>query len=195
MPSIRPVLLPMTDAEAIHRVLTGDTAAFEPLVKRYEQAVCNHLFRLLGKADQVDELAQNTFIEAYHHLGKFNTQRSFKAWLLGIAYNQARGLWRQTQRQQQRITSLDDSNLQEQPFATYDPEPEENPGNWLMPLLNRLDDRYKQALLLRFQQELSYQDVATAMNVPLNTVRTWLKRGKTQLMELAVEHGYGKDLV
>jgi RNA polymerase sigma-70 factor, ECF subfamily len=195
MPTLRPALLPITDAESIQRVLGGETAAFEPLVKRYEQAVVNYLFRLLGTSDLVEELAQNTFVEAYQHLGKFNTERSFKAWLLGIAHNQARSLWRTNQRQQQRLTSLDDELTPEQSFATYDPEPEDNPGNWLMPLLNRLDDRYKQALLLRFQHELSYQDVADTMNVPINTVRTWLKRGKAQLMDLALQHGYGKDLV
>ena len=185
-----------TDAELVERVLAGCPDAYEPLVKRYEQAVYNHLYRLLGRADHAEELAQNTFVEAYQNLGKFNTQRAFKAWLLGIAHNQVRHLWRQSQRQQQRLTSLDDdaTHFDEMAFATP-PEDEPADHGWIMPLLGQLDERYKQALLLRFQQELSYQDVAATMNVPLNTVRTWLKRGKEQLQNLALQHGYGKEWI
>lgn len=174
------------DAELIVSSRNGDPKAFAGLVNRYLPMVYSTLYRMTQNHELSEEMAQEAFVKAYHHLESFDLERgNFKPWILRIATNAAIS----ELRKQTKIVSL--NALEES-------------GNWgesehqvsdniesvlerrlsteeVMQALQKLDVKYRQALILRYQNELSYEEVAQAMNVPLNTVRTWIKRGLEKL--------------
>lgn len=173
------------DAEWIERAVRGDQKAFSYLVNRYLPLVYNYLYRMTQNHEVSEEMAQEAFVKAYQNLKSFDPARSFKPWILRIASNAAISQIRK----QSRLVSL--NALEEEGVWG---EAEHQTAEDLVTQLERklsteavlkamgnLDDKYRQALLLRYQQELSYEEIAEALSIPLNTVRTWIKRGMDKL--------------
>jgi RNA polymerase sigma-70 factor (ECF subfamily) len=173
------------DAEWIERAVRGDPKAFSYLVNRYLPLVYNYLYRMTQNHEVSEEMAQEAFVKAYQNLKSFDQTRSFKPWILRIASNAAISQIRK----QSRLVSL--NALEEEGVWG---EAEHQTAEDLVTQLERklsteavlkamgnLDDKYRQALLLRYQQELSYEEIAEALSIPLNTVRTWIKRGMDKL--------------
>lgn len=180
-----------SDSELIDQALAGDQKAFRHLVNRYLPIVYNYLYRMTNNTDTSEEISQEAFVKAYKHLNSFDRTRPFKPWLLRIASNTAIT----ELRKQSKVVSLD-AMAEEGSFTEADHVSSEGAeaalerkldNAELMKAMNKLDQKYRQVLLLRYQQDLSYEEIADALSIPLNTVRTWLKRGleklKTQVSE------------
>lgn len=173
------------DAELIERAVTGDQKAFSQLVNRYLPLVFNYLYRMTQNHEVSEEMAQEAFVKAYQNLKSFDRSRSFKPWILRIASNAAI-----TQlRKQSRVVSL---NALEEEGAWGEAEHQTSEdivvqlerklsSQEVLQALENLDEKYRQVILLRYQQELSYEEISQALNIPLNTVRTWIKRGMDKL--------------
>lgn len=170
----------MTDPELIARVLVShDHAAFGELVRRHQSAVRHFLRHLAGgDAALADDLAQDTFVQAWHGLANFRGNSTFATWLLGIAHNH----WRNARRKQ-RTVSVEPAHL-----ATLDPVPSTAQLSDLRHDLDRalrtLTDEERTALHLCFQQGLSHSEIADVLQWPLGTVKTHLNRGKEKLRPL-----------
>jgi len=188
-------LLEPKDAELAASALRGDQKAFATLVNRYLPLVYNTLYRMTQNHELSEEMAQEAFVKAYNHLGSFDLERgNFKPWILRIASNAAIS----ELRKQAKVVSLTD--LEESgSWGEADHQTSEDLVSTLerrlsteevMQAMQKLDAKYRQALILRYQQDLSYEEVAQALEVPLNTVRTWIKRGleklKAEVKELAL---------
>lgn len=173
------------DAELIERAVKGEEKAFSQLVNRYLPLVFNYLYRMTQNHEVSEEMAQEAFVKAYQNLKSFDQSRSFKPWILRIASNAAitqlrknarlvslnaleeEGVWGEAEHQ-----TADDIVVQlERKLSSEE----------VLRALGNLDEKYRQAILLRYQQELSYEEIAQALNIPLNTVRTWIKRGMDKL--------------
>ena len=74
------------DQELVARVIDGDQSAFAELVETYQQSVYNLTYRMLGNAGEAEDAAQEAFLRAYQHIKRYDTERSFKTWLLSIAF-------------------------------------------------------------------------------------------------------------
>ena len=170
----------MTDSELIARVLVSDDhAAFATLVRTHQSAVRNFLRHLTGGDHALaDDLAQETFVQAYRGLNRFRGAASFSTWLLGIAHNH----WRNARRRQ-RTVSLEPEHL-----ATLDPAP--SPARLsdlqqdLAHALRQLAPDEQTALHLTYQQGLSHGEIADVLQWPLGTVKTHLSRSKEKLRPL-----------
>ncbi len=170
----------MTDSALIARVLVShDHAAFGELVRHHQSAV-RHFLRHLsgGNAALADDLAQDTFVQAWHSLARFRGTSSFSTWLLGIAHNH----WRNARRKQ-RTVSVEPGHL-----AALDPVPSPAPLSDLRHdldhALRTLDEEERTALHLCYQQGLSHSEIAEVLQWPLGTVKTHLNRGKDKLRPL-----------
>ena len=170
----------MTDPELIARVLVSDDhAAFGELVRRHQSAV-RHFLRHLpgGDAALADDLAQDTFVQAWHGLARFHGTSSFSTWLLGIAHNH----WRNARRKQRTVP------VEPEHLATLEPVPSPAPLSDLRHDLDRalrtLAEEERTALHLCFQQGLSHSEIANVLQWPLGTVKTHLNRGKEKLRPL-----------
>lgn len=170
----------MTDTELIARVLvSNDLAAFGELVRRHQSAVRHFLRHLAdGDAALADDLAQETFVQAWHGLAKFSARSSFSTWLFGIAHNH----WRNARRKPRPVS------IEPEHIATLEPVP--SPAHLsdlrhdLERALRTLTEEERTVLHLCYQHGLSHAEIADVLQWPLGTVKTHLNRGKDKLRPL-----------
>lgn len=169
-----------SDPELIARVLlTDDRHAFGQLVKRHQAAVRNFLRHLNGSDfAQADDLAQETFIQAYRGLSKFRGTAGFSTWLLGIAHN----LHRNARRRQRDFAPLSDCETKEHsiPASADHSDLKED----LAVAMRGLSDEERLALHLGFEQGLSHGEISSLLDWPIGTVKTHIARGKDKLRSL-----------
>jgi RNA polymerase sigma-70 factor (ECF subfamily) len=172
------------DTELIARVLAGDDRhAFSELVRQHQSAVRGFLRRLTGGRHAVaDDLAQETFIEAYRSLARFHGESAFGAWLLGIAYNRfrtARRRQRETvewtgETEMRDVTAGHETTIPAAP-ATVDLQQD------LAAALARLSADEQSAIHLCYAEGLTQEEAAGVLGCPLGTVKTHVLRAKDKL--------------
>ena len=179
------------DDIALSRFLAGDVLGFEQIVRFYSAMVFSLAARLVGPAD-AEDVVQETFLRAYHGLGKFRGESSLKTWLYAIALNRARA--RMGTLGRLRAMFVPGRTREDDPFATLDDaadpaaSPEENAvlrerRVRLRAAIRALPEEFRAAVLLRDLEGLSYEEVAETLGVPIGTVRSRLARGRALLKE------------
>jgi RNA polymerase sigma-70 factor (ECF subfamily) len=176
----------LTDAEIIAQVLAGNQARYRLLVERHQQAVFNAAYRLLGQREEAADTAQDAFLRAYQALSSFQLDRPLKPWLCRIAINLALN---RLKRQRPEI-SLDGG--QDEPGLELPDMSAEPQANLLrderQQILRRailaLPPEQRAVIELRHFQELSYDEIAAALDVSLATVKSRLFRARQQLRQI-----------
>jgi len=182
--SLRPVVQPTDDALA-RQAQNGDLAAFNELIEHQSPALYRVVRRMCSDRPEAEALTQEAFLRAWEHLAQWKADQPFWPWLVRIAMNAARDALKKSR-------PLDFVDLPVDPaetIMTADPGPEAaleqaDLVTRLNAAVERLPVPYRMAVTLRYQAELSYDDLAAALNLPVNTVRTHLRRAKQQLREL-----------
>ena len=170
------------DLLELHR--RGDARAFETLVERYRRELYNFLFHLTRDATIAEDAFQETFLQVHRSAAAFDIERPFKPWLFTIAANKARDALRQRLRHQ--AAPLDANVAGSDQGATYAelmpadvPAPDSAMANLqtrqaVDTIVAAMPDHLRIVLLLCYFQEMPYQDVADALEVPLGTVKSRL---------------------
>lgn len=170
-----------SDSELVARSL-DQPRAFEPIFDRHFPAVHRYLHRRAGR-ELADELAAETFVVAFERRASCRSSGSVLPWLYGIATNVLRRRRRSERRQ---LRAYGRSGLDR--WASYDEPPGSVHDARLARALAAMRPRERDALLLYALADLSYAEIAFALEVPIGTVRTWLHRAReVALRELAVE--------
>lgn len=179
----------MSDLELVNRAKKGDSEAFSVLVQRYENKIYNLAYRLVGNHADAGDLAQETFIKLYHSIHTYRGDASFATWLYRVATNVCRDELRRQQRQKK--ISLDE--MIEQPgFALSSDNEQEMPEEVLekkelqeqmQSFLLELSDEHRIVLIMREVQELSYEEIAAALDCSLGTVKSRLNRARQALKQ------------
>lgn len=170
----------MEDADVIRQVLAGQHEQYAGLVQRYQESLVHFLRRILSSDEDVFDCAQDAFLAAYRSLNRYSKEYPFRAWLYAIARNKALDLLRK--RRKEVLMAPDESMIDPQP------SPEEamlvkEQAEILSEVLHELPEQYAQALYLRYQQELSYKEIAIVLGVPVSRVKTYIHRGKEKLRQ------------
>ena len=172
------------DTELIARVLAGDDRhAFGELVRQHQSAVRGFLRRLTGGRHALaDDLAQETFLEAYRNLARFRGDATFGAWLLGIAYNRFRTA-RRRQRETVEWTGEIDANDVDagHETATAAAPATVDLRQDLTAALARLSADEQSAIHLCYAEGLTHEEAAGVLGCPLGTVKTHALRAKDKL--------------
>ena len=169
---------------SIQRAQKGDTDAFAALVDEHQRYIYNLALRVLKDEDEALDLTQETFVRAWTALPNFRGQSQFRTWLYRIATNLC---YNRLPTLRRSLTDLGDDVIAEIPEKdpTFD-----NPArglesrelrSYLHNAIENLDENYRLLLSLRYQNELSYEEIANMLNLPLGTVKTGLFRAKEQL--------------
>ena len=175
----------------VQRTLKGDTEAFRLLVERYKSALFNLGYRLTQNRESAEDLAQEAFVRAYEHLEKFDQKRSFFTWLYTIctnltinelkkkSYYESKGNTPDQKGQETRVTPDTWSSGQlgegEQKIDA------EQRKNLLNELLGKIADEYRTAVILRYQEELSYQEIAEILDISVSLAKVRVHRGIEKL--------------
>lgn len=169
-----------TDEQLVANVQEGDIFAFELLVKRYQQRLFVFVSRYVKDDQAAQDVVQESFISFYKNIGNVDTKRKVSSYVYSIARNAAISYLRSKHIK----VSLDAIEEHESDTNTEEDFIRSENKEELHLLMNRLDQKYRQVLSLYYFDELSYQEMSTKLHLPINTVRTHLKRAKEALMRL-----------
>ena len=170
----------------ILRSLQDDPQAFANLVTRYQRQVYNLAYRMLGNPEDAEDAAQEVFLRAYTALPSFELGRKFSSWLLSIASNLCIDILR---RRRYAWMSLEDVSFR---LASPAEEPagavlrQEQAGQ-VQHLLQRLPEKYRLVVILRYWYDMAYDEIATTTGLSLNTVKTRLHRARLMLAKALQE--------
>ena len=166
----------LTERELLEQAKDGDLEAFAEFVRTFERRIRTVLYRLLDDARDVDEAAQDTFVQAWRNLGRFRGDAAPYTWLYRIAVNEA--LMRRRRR------TLPTSELQETMVAGgEDAFAAADARAFLIERLRQLPIDYRTAVVLRDVEGLSNEEVATALEISLAAAKSRIHRGRMQLRE------------
>lgn len=167
------------DTSLIQQALRQDTLAWEQLIRRYQEPVFRLAYLLLGDAAEADDVAQETFIRAYLHLGQFDASRPLRPWLLQITANLARNRHRSLSRYWEALRRLWQSQLNED--ETDDLALAQQQAQTLWRAVRQLRREYQETVYLRYFLELSEAEVAETLRIAPGTVKSRLHRAIKQL--------------
>jgi RNA polymerase sigma-70 factor, ECF subfamily len=185
---------PLTDEHIMSRVMRGERASLENLVERYHRPLLGYLFRLTGgNLPLAEDFVQETFIRVLKQ-DSYQAGRPFKPWLYAIATHLAYDYFRSPAAR--RTACAGDEALADWPDPL--PAPEEvaqtrNEGEQIAQALGQIGEVYRAALLLRFYQGLSLQEIAAALQIPLGTVKSRLSVGAGRLRGLLARLEKGEE--
>jgi RNA polymerase sigma-70 factor (ECF subfamily) len=179
------------DNLCIQKCLAGEVNSFEPVVHKYQKLVYNIVYRIVGNQSDAEDLAQESFVRAYRALDRFDPSRRFSSWIISIATNLSIDFLRK--KRVKMMSTGHPVDGRERPFCSLLADPGDNPeeqlekkerGFMLEKALTGLQPRYRTAVILRDQWEYSYSEISAIMGVPVNTVRTWIRRGRRELAKI-----------
>lgn len=150
----------------------GSRDAFTELFARYREPVFGFFRRRLGDAARAEELAQETFLAVLRGIDRYEPRASFRTYLYAIAFKQVSGEWRNAKREARPVD--------------HEPATQEDPGDglWVRRAIEQLDGAHREVLLLREYEQLSYDEIAALLRIPVNTVRSRLFRARMELKAL-----------
>lgn len=186
----------LEDAEAIDAVSHGDTDAYSILVLRYQEAVFNLMLRMTRSYEDATDLAQETFIRAYDQLYRFQKGKKFFPWLYTIGLNLCRNFLRH--KKGMNCVSLEDCEIGsglDYPGQQEDEICAKLDYEQLHAALDRLPSDYREALILRFHEELSMEDVAEALSVKLSAAKMRVHRGLAKLRDILEKEQHGNEKI
>jgi RNA polymerase sigma-70 factor (ECF subfamily) len=168
------------DAADVGRVLAGDDQAYTLLMNRYYDRCTRFAVRMLGNKDDAEDAVQATFIRAYRGLARYREQDRFSAWLYRILVNQCRSIAARRSHRD-RVFVHEESLLLNAPDQTrrWTGEDEE----LVQRILKELDPLLREAFLLKYVEELSYEEMAELTGAGVSALKMRVKRACDRLRE------------
>lgn len=177
------------DYALVQQAISGDQKAFAELMNRYRQSVFHTLYKMVRSREDAEDLTLEAFGKAFNKLSSYTPNFAFSTWLFKIAVNNCIDYMRKKRLQ---TLSLDEplgpgSSQDYSNFArsnTSDPEAtliREQRVEVLRNLINGLNDKYRLMVELRYYEQLSYDEIANELDIPLGTVKAQLFRAKELL--------------
>ena len=180
----------------VQRVLEGDTNAFEELVLEYEKKVYNVALRMLNNSEDAADMTQEAFIKAYNSLSGFRGDSKFSVWLTRIVSNLCLDFMRSRNRRPTVSLSMEDEDGEDVQLDIADTS--QSPEQLLERSLTResvrrglqsLPEDYREILLLREIQGLSYDEIAAALDIEVGTVKSRIFRARKRLCAFLLRDG------
>jgi RNA polymerase sigma-70 factor, ECF subfamily len=168
-----------TDQDLVALALQGERQAFGELVERHRAGVVSVVYRMTGDAETAEEAAQVAFLKAWQRLYSFKTQLSFRNWIYSIAVHAALD----QARAEKEMVSLDQIQLE---AANGKPEAEleaRERAEKVQQAVMELAPACRAVLVLREYEGLSYQEISTALDIPVGTVMSRLNYARSQLRQ------------
>ena len=179
----------MKDQEnIIARARRGDAGAFEQLVETYRDQVFRLALRMCGNEADADEVAQEAFLSAWKALPNFRGDSRFSTWLYQLTSHAAIDLMRREKRQIAAEDITEVSAPDPGPSPQQQAERSET-RQAVRDAMGQLSPEYRQIVVLRFLQELSYEEIGAVLKLPPGTVKSRLNRAKSQLKDILSKRG------
>lgn len=168
------------------RARGGDAVAFGELFDRHCDVVYNFSFRRTGSWDLADDIVSTVFLEAWRQRDTVILHEgSLRPWLLGVAHNQLRRWWRTNDRARHALTRLSAvGEIDDHAVKVAERVDDERRLRRVLTLIQGLPDGQRDVLLLSAWEQLSYEEIAVVLSLPVGTVRSRLSRARSALATL-----------
>ncbi|MEL6770424.1 MAG: sigma-70 family RNA polymerase sigma factor [Bacteroidota bacterium] len=176
------------DRTLVEQALGGNQRAYEQLVDKYQGALRRHVGRMVRNQREVEDLVQEAFIKAFSSLESYLPTYAFSTWLYKIATNHTIDYLRKkklpTFSIDKPLQAKDGEIHYELPDQTYRPDQhvvQDQRRELIEAAIAQLPEKYHRVIVMRHQQELSYEEIAAALDLPLGTVKAHIFRARAQL--------------
>lgn len=178
-----------TDEELIERFQNGDVYAFEQIVKRYKNQLLNFAYRFLGDIEDSEDIVQETFLRIFRKRNAYKNIAKFSTWIYTITGNLAKTELRR--RKKRKLFSISSLGYDEKDYELPDHRrgPEEKADSVvkeeiIQKAIDGLSPKFKEVVILRDIQELSYEEISKILKIPLGTVKSRVNRARLKLQEI-----------
>ena len=193
------VALQAAESALVERCRTGERMAFDELISTHQDRVLNTAFRLMGNYDEALDLTQEVFLNCFRKIGNFKGDSALSTWLYRITVNTAKNRWKyQYSRGYHKTQSYDaplEAGVEERvnQFPDAQPTPrkvavDHEAMAFLEEKLKDLNEEHRDVLVLRYIEELSYEDIADILRISLGTVKSRIHRARAELRDVMKEH-------
>jgi len=179
----------MTDEQIIIRVREGEKELFGEIIRRYKTKLTHYLRKFIKDNDELEDVLQDVFIKTYRNLFDFEADKKFSSWIYRIAHNEALNQIKKFSKE----ISLDEGE-----WDIMDNEMDVNKSvdislarSKIVQCLVQMKDNYREALILHYFEDRSYEEISDIMRIPQNTVGVWISRGKS-ILKTILQNEYGK---
>ena len=177
-----------TDEELIAQFQEGNLYAFEEIVRRYKDQLVNFAYRFLGDVEDAEDIAQETFLRVFRKKKAYKNVAKFSTWIYTITGNLAKTELRR--RKRRRLLSISILGFEDKDFELRDTGkgPEESvdkliKDDVIQKAINSLPEKFKEVIIFRDIQELSYEEISSILKIPLGTVKSRVNRGRLKLQD------------
>ena len=184
-------LLLMSDEDLIGQFQAGTAKAFNILVDRYSERLMHYLYGFLSDRELCEDLLQETFLRLYRNRHSYRPIAKFSTWLYTIAGNLARSEYRK--RKRRRMYSIQLVNRDNEEYELAIPDESFSPDRhtestlqdkYIQKALDQVPPAFREVVVLRDIQQLSYDEIAEITGLPMGTVKSRINRGRTKLQVL-----------
>jgi RNA polymerase sigma-70 factor, ECF subfamily len=185
------IILTTTDEELAILICKGDKDLFGELIDRYEAKLTRYIKKFTQNTEDVSDIIQVVFIKAYVNLQSFDPTRSFNSWIYRIAHNESVTYLKK--RGGERVSFIDFDTFFPHPFAKETSDEKalsREDKEALDKSLDQISLKYREVLVLYYYEELSYQEIADVLHIPIATVGVRIKRGKDALHRQLTNNHY-----
>lgn len=186
----RPVEQRREDDELVRRLRAGEEAAYEALLARFQRPVYNLAFRLLSNPGDASDVVQEVFLKVFRNVGHFRRQSSLKTWIYRITVNEAHNQRRWFFRHRSREVGLEDETdegcsrtVADTGRSPFDCAFDREKHGLIENALARINPLFREVVVLRDIEDLSYEEIAEVMQISLGTVKSRIMRGREALRE------------
>lgn len=179
------VLLNANENELIRRAVRGDTDAFHTLVNTHAQYLYAVACKWVKSGADAEDLVQETLLAALQGIRRFEGRSSFRTWLVVILNRQA-ALWHRQGRIRKTVALPEDEQM-----ATTDRQTQADAKMDLEAILSQISPEFKEILVLREMEGLSYDEISQTLNIPRGTVESRIFRAREQLRAMLKETHHG----
>ena len=184
-------LTDLTDYELVQLAIEQNQAAFIVLYTRYNIGVRSHISRYVTQKEDVEDISLESFQKAFSQIATYNPEYKFSTWLYRIARNTAFDHLSRNDREKCNMptTSINEdiAELKELPATMHNPEEDiinqQEYDKWLNNI-EKLKDDYRMVAKMNLIDNFGYKEIADALDMPLNTVKTKIRRAKAQLLKM-----------
>ena len=184
-------LINLPDTDLVRLAIEQNQAAFIVLYTRYNTGVKSHISRYVIQKEDVEDICLESFQKAFSQIGSYNPEYKFSTWLYRIARNTAFDHLSRHDREKTNMptTSInaDLAELKEIPATMHNPEEDiinqQEYDKWLTNI-EKLKDDYRVVAKMNLIDNFGYKEIADALDIPINTVKTKIRRAKAQLLKM-----------
>ena len=176
----------------LERARQGDKESFGRLIEAYQRPVFNLAYRMLGNGDEAEQAAQEAFIRAWTRLDSYDPAHKFSTWILSITSNYCIDLLRKRRAQLLSLEGPLPAHPALQSERAAGPEAQAVDSErevMVQELLATLPDDYRQAVVLRYWYDMSYDEIAESMDTTISAIKSRLFRARRQLADTGISMG------